>query len=324
MTIQDSSAENGGALACFDSNCSIESSIFSNNTADSSGGALYFSKSNLTILPGNQIKGNTCNKYGGGLYISSGKIDASLAGNSIIANNSIIKRHKPSQFGVRNINVTLESNIKVDLGNDCLGYSSIMQKCDLEPCFPKCLCAKEYFSQSNGNCKNCPDNQSNCFGDKICESSCFKNSCLCETGYFCDPDRGGCSICDKSCQNCTDSTSSDCISCKEGYFLQNNSFCEVCHESCLECVGILSNQCVKCEPNQTLRKGSCEAKCGSDEYITPEMECLNCNKICKSCENGTEIGCLSCFEGKNLINGTRFLMKLKKILVNKKILCGKL
>ena len=139
-----------------------------------------------------------------------------------------------------------------------------------------------------------------------------------------------CLACDSSCEQCSGSTSSDCIQCTnflydgkcydlcpQGTFSNDTSnYCYDCDVSCSSCLGNLTN-CTSCSTTHPFYDANtCYTAC--PVYTFPPYQCVdNCNigfipinKICTACDSSCNdcieipTKCTLCVEGLNLFNRT--------------------
>ena len=143
------------------------------------------------------------------------------------------------------------------------------------------------------------------FDETICSKSvsncsiCINSECVkCKEGYYLDENE--CKICSDNCTACTNSTS--CTKCADGYYLDSSS-CKECPLGCDTCSSIA--KCKKCKTGYYLNENKCEscstklkgcADCSSDG-----SKCLSCISNCELCNS--DMGCIKCkfgtyFDGK--------------------------
>eukprot|EP01022_Parablepharisma_sp_SALTPOND_P021684 TRINITY_DN432_c0_g1_i1.p1 TRINITY_DN432_c0_g1~~TRINITY_DN432_c0_g1_i1.p1 ORF type:complete len:984 (-),score=10.13 TRINITY_DN432_c0_g1_i1:69-2885(-) len=127
-----------------------------------------------------------------------------------------------------------------------------------------CECAAPCATCNTAACLSCVDNA-------------FLNgtNCACNSGYY--PDRTGCRPCHRSCKECSDGTSSGCLSCSSGFYSPVNSTrCEPCAYPCLTC-SLNSTECTSCPKNFILSNKKCYCAPG---YFTA-LE--NDKTVCRKC-----------------------------------------
>ncbi|XP_074062783.1 proprotein convertase subtilisin/kexin type 5 isoform X2 [Macrotis lagotis] len=175
----------------------------------------------------------------------------------------------------------------------------------------------------NENCRTCTDSQ-NCtecrHGLSLHGSKC---TVTCEDGKFysgrdCEP-------CHRFCATCAGAGADTCITCSEGYFMEDgkcvqtcsNSYyldhslesgyksCKRCAVSCLACSGPGDRNCTSCPSNYLLDTGACilGAICKDGEYIDDLGHCLPCETSCSTCQGPTQKNCTSCPITRFLDNG---------------------
>lgn len=138
-----------------------------------------------------------------------------------------------------------------------------------------------YYSSTNQTCVLC--SQANCI-------TCTAMACLaCAPNYFVSPSLGCQRKCVSPCATCSETSSSDCLSCVAGFTFNSSS---------------LQN----CQPNLTCNNnGSCSmcpfgySMLVSSNYAT----CVKCNGNCQRCnsQDGNSNICLGCYDGL-FLNGT--------------------
>uniref|UniRef100_A0A8D2MU68 Growth factor receptor domain-containing protein n=1 Tax=Zonotrichia albicollis TaxID=44394 RepID=A0A8D2MU68_ZONAL len=139
---------------------------------------------------------------------------------------------------------------------------------------------------------------------------CFKATCVetCPDGYYADSTERQCSACHSTCDTCTGKHSSQCLSCKlgwyrqgkgcvthcpAGYFAQNSTgSCERCHKSCKECTGPRATDCLSCNTYFYLLHTTNECVSSCPQYYYYENKD---NNVCERCHSS----CLTC-DGKNI------------------------
>ena len=120
----------------------------------------------------------------------------------------------------------------------------------------------------------------------------------CMEGYYRQIDSKGqstCRQCDSSCITCSGDKKTDCLICKNGSFIdQNTKLCSsniliflcfllfylisklACHYTCKNCTGAMFDQCISCQGNRelkivTLNEGVC--KCPENSMDSMEIYC---------------------------------------------------
>lgn len=78
---------------------------------------------------------------------------------------------------------------------------------------------------------------------------------------------------------------------KIGFFLLLR--CSPCHETCETCSGSNSSQCISCEMGRYWHEGRCVKECPAHHYADPQQhECIECPPGCSECNRTTCISCL--------------------------------
>lgn len=69
--------------------------------------------------------------------------------------------------------------------------------------------------------------------------------------------------------------------------------CAPCHSSCETCTGSNSSQCVSCKADHFWHDGSCIKECPAHHYADlQQQECVECSPGCSECNKTTCISCL--------------------------------
>ncbi|EAR81858.2 zinc finger lsd1 subclass family protein (macronuclear) [Tetrahymena thermophila SB210] len=202
-------------------------------------------------------------------------------------------------------------------------------------CQPICdsscnLCSLPLNSQS---CLSCFDgfylSNNQCFACQYPCATCLTSSsnCLtCQKDYIYQQQTNSCSpICYNSCKTCSlPLSSSSCLSCYDGFFLNNNNECQICQPPCQNCV-ISANTCQSCIQNYTLNVTQslcfpiCDPPCLTcnqpknssaclsciDGFFLFNNQCLNCQSPCASCIDSSS-NCLSCIENYTFIQSQNY------------------
>ncbi|KAH0577513.1 Cysteine-rich membrane protein 2 [Spironucleus salmonicida] len=171
------------------------------------------------------------------------------------------------------------------------------------------------------NCASCSGTKCiSCIsGYRLIIGSCFKDDCMidsqCKAGQFCDiseTSTNTCITCSSSCKACHGKWN-QCISCKEGAFLSQNtcqscsqespagSLCN-CGEKQFESCGMCKDgECGKCIDGFTLVGGQCQ-KCQKNAPLGSVCTCGG--DLLKNCASCSQKGCGSCVDNAELILGT--------------------
>jgi hypothetical protein len=203
------------------------------------------------------------------------------------------------------------------VGNECFGRMKQKQDC-LKIINNECqLCAQGYVLSFENLCVKCPGNCSEC---QIENSKLFsKMTCLeCESSFFLY--EGGCiefplalgigklnlsmnnrkylhklalyteSLIPSNCKNIKNFYFNSCVNCEQNYFLNSNNQCNICSENSFLCK--LSPEINEIEIIQ----------CTPSYYFNPKTNsCVKCKDHCLKCSPN---GCLECFDGYSLFEGT--------------------
>ncbi|ELP95310.1 protein serine/threonine kinase, putative [Entamoeba invadens IP1] len=159
-----------------------------------------------------------------------------------------------------------ENEVKDENGN----CSSIVESC-LKIKNEICVeCEESYFLNMDGECVSTKDEEI-----KNCKVMNNRGCLTCDIGYYTDSQI--CFNCNENCTSCI-TTSSQCISCKDGFYLGENKKC-------------ISNKelFVKCEKLSTVSSGCYQCKNG---YYRSGLDCIECLSNCSTCN--TKSKCLTC------------------------------
>lgn len=124
-----------------------------------------------------------------------------------------------------------------------------------------------------------------------------------------------CKDCNHNCLTCV--SSSQCLSCRDNFFLSNqlcvrncspnafpdeNRVCRQCYETCQQCSGLFRNSCLTCRLDYFFLRGECLGACPdpyfadpvrqqcvtkcAEEYYYADLRsrtCLPCHASCRTC-----------------------------------------
>ncbi|KAG5898892.1 hypothetical protein JTB14_003286 [Gonioctena quinquepunctata] len=211
---------------------------------------------------------------------------------------------------------------------------------DLDICLQQC--PEGYYE--NFADKTCIPCQPNCVGCQDRPDRCtscdhhlllYQSKCL----AFCTPNTyetedNSCASCHETCETCSGSNSSQCISCPYGTFWHEgrcikecpgHHFAEVQQRECIECPPGCSEcnktTCISCLDDWKVNsKGRCVSqnsdRCDEDMYYDGG-QCKPCHSTCGSCDGPTERACLSC-ASPFILQGTRCVGKCDKGFYNER------
>lgn len=192
-------------------------------------------------------------------------------------------------------------------------------------------CDEGYWGNYETNrCDECHKSCSNCSGPgytdncKACRNDAVKqpdsSSCLftCPNGYWADTLTNKCILCNEHCNVCTGPSSTECLVCSPGFFLQDDlrtcisacpegfvrntktSLCDDCTSSCGECT-VIDNRsiCSSCKSGMLLQPELyCESTCPSGYWDDLELyKCLPCHSSCQKCFGRSSDMCTVCNDG---------------------------
>ncbi|CAK71010.1 unnamed protein product (macronuclear) [Paramecium tetraurelia] len=166
----------------------------------------------------------------------------------------------------------------------------------------KCVdeCDPTLFEYQNECLENCPTDPIVYKNKQICALSC---------PIATYQDAQECRDCDSSCTSCIGPSYQDCITCSNGYYLDN----QICTQTCSNLYDEVNKQCVlTCPTNLYLDLDKCVAICSIYEYNSvcvstcPPLtyflnkKCHDCSENCQECNS---IGCIKCAVGTYLDDG---------------------
>jgi len=163
------------------------------------------------------------------------------------------------------------------------------------------------------SCGTCPLGCSSCSSATSC-SNCFGTTlvsiggvCYCKTAstYYSSSSKS-CVICDTLFSNCAScvniTTSTNCTSCKIGFYLASPTSCSLCQPNCNVCTSTL---CTSCKPSYISSGALCICDSNSSMvYQTSANTCVLCSSIvnnCADCNSGI-VTCLTCKAGFYFVN----------------------
>ncbi|XP_038058391.1 proprotein convertase subtilisin/kexin type 5-like isoform X2 [Patiria miniata] len=184
---------------------------------------------------------------------------------------------------------------------------AIPRSSDYSPCHPEC------FNSCSGplasDCWKCLH-----YRDRKTDE-CITH---CPDGYYDPPEvHTRCKACAPTCLTCAGPSYSDCLSCRNPFFLMESwSECvQVCDQkfyedietnTCIQCAPLCSkcegspNYCSACEPHALLSSdNTCLSTCSTNEYLEGSA-CHPCDSTCHTCSGSQDNDCLSCVPGSVL------------------------
>ena len=165
---------------------------------------------------------------------------------------------------------------------------------------------------------------------KLLTGGAWTDSCTDTNCMYCNSDKAVCTHCNNgyvltggnwveetclvtNCNDCADSTATDCIKCDVGYFLSGSTTCTTCLNNWLDCSA--GTTCNTCSPGYVLSQdgSSCLTEWPAGEYVTvtrlanpigtalEKQQCQKCHTSCKECINASGVNqCTKCALGKYL------------------------
>ena len=194
------------------------------------------------------------------------------------------------------------------LGNMCLQCDSSCLTCTASDTSSCTSCASGEFL-SSGYCLPCDPICKTCISTSINCKSCYtlfyyNNYChaICPDGYWPRTTDYTCQLCASSCLTCTAGTAFDCLTCTIGKYL-SNSKCNLCSSNCKLCFNA-STYCLACANGKYLSNNTCSTICPSGYWANGANNmCMICDVSCKTCNNGFNSSCISCYDGYYLAFG---------------------
>ncbi|KAL4456738.1 hypothetical protein ABPG73_014764 [Tetrahymena malaccensis] len=190
-----------------------------------------------------------------------------------------------------------------------------------------CTSCKVGYYLNNNTCLSCDSSCQTCNGSgpsqciicaqansyiSVMQNNICVSQCDLSLGQYVDtsnPNQKYCRQCNSSCKTCQNGT--DCTSCKDGYYLNNNT-CLFCDSSCLTCNGSGPSQCIICAQANSyisvMQNNICVSQCDLSlgqfvDTTNPNQKyCRLCNNSCQTCQNSSS--CTSCKVGYYLNNNT--------------------
>ena len=197
------------------------------------------------------------------------------------------------------------------------------------PCDSTCSSGNCYGPAPNlcchASCKTCwgPSSTvcSECTAGNFLQPSSTTCSNSCPTGYWGNSATKTCDACHTYCAACTGATSTQCSSCKTGYFKQpapnantcastcpsgyykntGTNTCSSCNVACATCTGSANSVCPTCNAGYFLQPSSttCLNSCPATGYWknSGTKTCDVCHSYCKICTGSNSNQCSSCNDG---------------------------
>ncbi|XP_063049504.1 proprotein convertase subtilisin/kexin type 5-like, partial [Engraulis encrasicolus] len=184
-----------------------------------------------------------------------------------------------------------------------------------------------------GTCQRCPNGCSDCHGEYCtgCEKYYFlhQHQCVddCPRAFYASVLTQKCDACHPDCAACDGPEDDDCIDCSDRratryrgkcvrlcpantYQDKQRGECQDCHETCQTCSGPLPSSCESCSEGMELDAtrhcvpaGGATA-CPHKSYVDASGDCKPCHATCHHCSGGADTQCISCDQGRFLLNGT--------------------
>lgn len=167
-------------------------------------------------------------------------------------------------------------------------------------------CPLSHYGES---CSPCPHNLNNeiCSGNGKCHGDGTREgngTCICKSGY----------------------SGNLCEECAEKFFSENAS-CRPCHAACAACTGESLDDCITCSNGWEMQENTCvdinecalPQVCENDDYCINQegtFLCEKCDDSCKTCTGPGRKNCSTCRESDTLISGMCLNESQKNKIVN--------
>lgn len=152
----------------------------------------------------------------------------------------------------------------------------------------------------DSSCYTCSDDSLNCIsclgGPVLYNHQCLAS---CPTGYFNRTEDSSCQQCDSSCETCSDPTSQGCTSCIDGQYLspEPTGSCRNCDPQCKTCSSTSTN-CDSCNNGLFLENNECNNGCSNSKWPDSTANtCEDCDPSCLTCSAGGDTNCIQCNSG---------------------------
>ena len=170
-------------------------------------------------------------------------------------------------------------------------------------------CNDSIYKIEKNSCYLCKDmNESKTPYKIFNESNCIENKP--ENTYFLYEKLKILKYCHDSCKSCSGDKENECLTCNEGYKLENGKCIKNnCYETCIDCKNISTDEkeqnCTSCKNNKLFQedKGNCIDKC-LNGYYEKDKYCKNCYEDCETCNKGgneTINNCTTCKDNTKLL-----------------------
>ncbi|XP_030622390.1 proprotein convertase subtilisin/kexin type 5b [Chanos chanos] len=183
-----------------------------------------------------------------------------------------------------------------------------------------------YLDLDSRMCKKCSESCKKCTASNICTEckpglSLQGNKCqmTCESGTYYNGHKRICEQCHTACATCAGTGMEACISCAEGFYMEEwrcvsscsvgyymaeqvlekgkvHKSCRKCDPTCYSCIGPGEKNCSTCVSGYNLEGGVCVVStiCKDGQYQTRYDKCKWCDATCYKCSGPEEEDCLSC------------------------------
>uniref|UniRef100_A0A7M5X1B5 P/Homo B domain-containing protein n=1 Tax=Clytia hemisphaerica TaxID=252671 RepID=A0A7M5X1B5_9CNID len=173
------------------------------------------------------------------------------------------------------------------------------------------------------NCLRCSNNGQKC---EICRMDHFLvadlRTCVetCPEGYYTDLLKRTCEPCDIQCKTCVVGNPSACTSCRESFFLKEQSCvsshecrslyyvnkktgrCNFCPSNCTHCES--QKSCTQCLLSYFLTPDNrCVSECPKGTFPVASQRCHRCHPSCTHCNGPSQYDCTLCPDDHSLLNG---------------------
>ncbi|KAL7716199.1 protein serine/threonine kinase [Entamoeba marina] len=150
----------------------------------------------------------------------------------------------------------------------------------------KCYCNSQFAS-----------NGTTCYSVDHCSSYSINKCAKCESGYILDIQFNSCK--QNSVENCKEYVNGHCLRCEDSYYLTSNKQCDKCLDMCETCSQ--SDECLSCHDGYHLNNGKCISVVNNCKVIIDGFTCGLCNdgyyKMSEGCTECPE-GCSLCYSAE--------------------------
>ncbi|KAL4470417.1 hypothetical protein ABPG74_012028 [Tetrahymena malaccensis] len=201
-----------------------------------------------------------------------------------------------------------EANLKKQVDKTCkicnLDSGMFVDKIDniCKKCNQTC---KTCSGSSEYDCLSCIDDKKFYQDKNSIQKTCIQ--CQVNNKQFIKDDM--CLDCHDTCQTCSGTSETECITCDGKYLMHQDKKCKLCDVSqnfyiqdknCIKCSDGCKtcdkDGCKECTGALKLKEGVCSECKQSDGYFIQGLNCIKCHPSCKQCSGPSEFDCIICIE----------------------------